>query len=86
MHTVEMMEQAVSVAESLGYGVRQEWLGGCGGGACEIAGRKWIFIDASLTTAEQLDQLASALQSDPAIFELPLPGPLASLLGVRQSA
>ena len=86
MHTVEMMERAVSVAESLGYGVRQEWLGGCGGGACEIAGRKWIFIDVSLTTAEQLDQLAGALQSDPAVYELPLEGPLARLLGVRQSA
>ena len=86
MHTVEMMEQAVSVAESLGYGVRQEWLGGCGGGACEIAGRKWIFIDVSLTTAEQLDQLAGALQTDPALYELPLSDPLSRLLGVRQSA
>ena len=45
MHTVELMEQAVVVAKALGYGVRQEWLGGCGGGACEVGGRKWIFLD-----------------------------------------
>jgi hypothetical protein len=28
MHTVELLEQAQRAAERLGYGVRQEWLGG----------------------------------------------------------
>ena len=86
MHTVELMEQAVGVARQLGYGVRQEWLGGCGGGACEIGGRKWIFLDISLTTSEQLDQLTLALQSDPGIFQVGLPSELAQLMSIRKSA
>ena len=86
MHTVELMEQAVEVARQLGYGVRQEWLGGCGGGACEIGGRKWIFLDLSLTTSEQLEQLTLALQSDPGIYGVGLPSELAQLMSLRKSA
>jgi len=86
MDTVELMEQAIAAAEKLGYGIRQEWLGGCGAGACEIAGRRWIFIDASLTIAEQLDQLIDALQFAPGGIELPVSSPLARRLGLRKSA
>ena len=57
MHTVEMIEQLVGVAEQLGYEVRHEYLGGTGGGACEFSGRKWIFVDLALNSVEQLDQL-----------------------------
>ena len=67
MRTVELLEQLLVVAYQLGYGIRHEWLGGIGGGACEFAGRKWIFVDLALNTDEQLDQIAVALQNDPAI-------------------
>lgn len=86
MHTVELLEQALSVAEGLGYKIRQEWLGGTGGGACEFAGQKWIFVDLALNAIEQLDQVTDALQSDPAIYTINLPPPMRSLLGVRKSA
>jgi hypothetical protein len=86
MHTLELLEQATAVANRLGYGVRQEWLGGCGGGACEVAGRRWIFVDLSLTTAERLDQILDALREDPGIVSLELPAGLARLLGVRRAA
>ncbi len=86
MHTVELMERAICVAREMGYGVRQEWMGGCGGGACEVGGRKWIFLDVALTTTEQLDQLTSALQSDPAIYHVPLPRELAEFMSIRKSA
>ena len=66
MRTVEMLERLKELAENAGYTVRHEWLGGVGGGACEFAGRKWIFIDLSLPVVEQLDQIALALQDDPA--------------------
>ena len=66
MRTVEMLERLNELAENAGYTVRHEWLGGVGGGACEFAGRKWIFIDLSLSVVEQLDQIALALQDDPA--------------------
>jgi hypothetical protein len=66
MRSVEMLERLKELAEDAGYTVRHEWLGGVGGGACEFAGRKWIFIDLSLPVIEQLDQIALALQDDPA--------------------
>jgi hypothetical protein len=86
MHTVELLEGALLVAEQLGYRTRQEWLGGTGGGACEFAGRKWIFIDLALTTVEQLDQVTEALRNDPAIYVADLTPPMRRLLGIRRSA
>lgn len=62
MHTVELLDQAVALAQSLGYAVRQDWLGG-GGGSCEVRGRKWLFVDLALTPAEQLGQVLDALQA-----------------------
>jgi hypothetical protein len=86
MHTVELLEQALKVSEQLGYGIRHEWLGGSGGGACEFAGKKWIFVDLALNAVEQLDQVAKALLADPAIHTIPLSPQLRKLLGIRRSA
>lgn len=86
MHTVEMRERMIRLAEDLGYSVRQEWLGGTGGGLCEFGGRRHIFLDLALSAVEQLEQLASALAHDPAIHSVKLPGPLQPLLGVRRAA
>ena len=66
MHTVEMLERLKGLAEDAGYTVRHEWLGGVAGGACVFAGRKWIFVDLSLSVVEQLDQITEALRDDPA--------------------
>jgi hypothetical protein len=65
MHTVEMLERLKGLAEDAGYTVRHEWLGGVAGGACVFAGRKWIFVDLSLSVVEQLDQMTEALRDDP---------------------
>jgi hypothetical protein len=81
-----LLEQALCVAEQLGYRTRQEWLGGTGGGACEFAGKKWIFIDLALTAVEQLEQVTKALRNDPAIYLADLTPPMQRLLGVRRSA
>jgi hypothetical protein len=67
MHTVELLERLKDVAEQAGYTVRLEWLGGVGGGACEFAGRKWIFIDLALSVVEQVEQVQAALAADPAV-------------------
>ena len=85
MHTVELREQALAVAEQLGYRIREEWMGGSGGGYCEFAGRKWIFVDLALNAVEQLEQIAEALRSDPAVGTVTLSRPLRMLLGVRRS-
>lgn len=86
MHTVELLELAVKTAESMGYGIRYEWLGGSGGGACEFSGKKWVFIDLALNAVEQLDQVSEALKADPAIYAIALPPALRRQLGIRRSA
>lgn len=86
MHTVELLEQACAIAEQLGYQTRQEWLGGAGGGACEFAGRKWIFIDLAQSVFEQLDQVTDALRQDPGIHLLELSPPMRQVLGIRRAA
>jgi hypothetical protein len=86
MHTVERFERLRELAEEAGYTVRQEWLGGVGGGACEFAGRKWIFVDLSLSAVEQLDQLGGALRDDPTIAALTRGGSIALAGGRRRAA
>ena len=81
MRTVELREQALALAEQLGYRIREEWLGGSGGGQCEFAGCRWIFVDLALTAVEQLEQVAEALRSDPAVRAATVPAPLRKLLG-----
>lgn len=80
MHTVELLEQAVATAQKLGYKIRQEWLGGAGGGFCEFGGNKWIFIDLSLNVIEQLEQVTGALRDDPTIHTIELPTQIDQIL------
>jgi hypothetical protein len=86
MHTVDLREQALVLAKQLGYRIREEWLRGSGGGHCEFAGSRWIFVDLTLSAAEQLEQVAEALRSDPGIHSATLSPTLRRLLGVRKSA
>ena len=86
MHTVELLEHAQAAAEQLGFRIRHEWLDGSGGGACEIAGQKWFFVDLALNAFEQLDQMIGELKHQPGINRLDLPGELSNLLEVRKAA
>ena len=80
MHTVDLFEHLVGVARQLGYQIRHEYLGGVGGGRCEVAGKRWIFVDLALSSTEQLDQLVEAIQEDPAIHTLSLPDQITQLM------
>ncbi|MEE8451574.1 MAG: hypothetical protein V3R99_06650 [Thermoguttaceae bacterium] len=86
MHTVAILEQALDLATRLGYGIRQEWLGGSGGGGCELNGQKIFFLDLALDPGEQLDQILAVLRHDPEAGRLPMPHELRNLLRVRKSA
>ncbi len=86
MHTVELLNRTLEVAESMGYGIRFEYLGGTTGGACEIAGRAWLFVDLALNPLEQLEQVNRALQQDPRIHTTEIPQPVLSSLGLRRAA
>lgn len=86
MHTVDLLEQALLTAERIGIRYRQDWLGGGGGGVCELKGQKWIFLDLAQSPAEQLDQVLEALRQDPRVLNLQLSPELRSRLGLRKSA
>ena len=86
MRTVELLEEICAAAETLGYGIRHEWLGGGGGGACEFGGRKWLFIDLALNVEEQLDQVAESVKTDPSVHLLQLSEAAQRLLDLRRAA
>jgi hypothetical protein len=64
MHTVAMLQEALDTARRLGYEVRQDWLGGDGGGHCLVRGRKWLLLDVAQSADEQLDVVADALRNE----------------------
>lgn len=86
MHTVDLLEQALGLAARLGYKIRQEYLGECGGGACEFGGQKWLFVDLSLSAPEQLGQVVEALRNDPRLAGARVPKSLVALLGSERAA
>lgn len=86
MHTIEVLELSLEVARRLGYQIRQEYLGGSGGGACEFGGKKWIFVDLALNAVEQTEQVIEALEADPGIHRIELPRPLERLQGRKRAA
>jgi hypothetical protein len=86
MHTVELLNEAVQTAKSLGYEVRQDWLGGNGGGHCLVRGRKWLLLDMAQTADEQLDVVAEALRGEAGAAGAVKSAELAERLNVRMAA
>jgi len=77
LHTVERLELALTVCQALGYTIRREFLGGSGG-ACELRGRKYLFVDLALHVTEQLEQVCEALRDDPRLATASIPAELRS--------
>lgn len=74
MHsTVELLEAALQLSQRLGYTIRHEFLGGSGGGGCELRGRKYLFVDLALHVSEQLEQVCQALAEDPQLTRAKIP-------------
>ena len=86
MHTVELYDAMKSFAETLGYQIREENLGGIGGGPCEVAGRKCLFVDITLSSTEQLDEVVRAIATDPMIHIANPPMEIRETLGLRRAA
>jgi hypothetical protein len=86
MHTVELLKEAVATAQQLGYEVRQDWLGGNGGGHCLVRGRKWLLLDVAQTADEQLNVVADALRDENAAAQIVRSPQLAERLNVRRAA
>lgn len=62
MSKVERLEETLRSLRRLGYQVRQEWLGGEGSGACELRGRKLLFLDLAQSSDDQLEAAEAALR------------------------
>ncbi len=62
MHSVDLLEEAIAVAAEAGFEVRQEWLAESTGGACRIGNKYVLYVDQSLTAADQLKQVIGALR------------------------
>lgn len=86
MHTVEVYECAKRVARSLGYEIREEELGGVGGGACEVAGNKYLFVDLAMSPVEQLELVTQVLDCDPNIMRVGVPLEVARRFPSRRAA
>ncbi|MHC4176436.1 MAG: hypothetical protein ACYSWU_02960 [Planctomycetota bacterium] len=86
MHTVELLESALDLADRLGYRIRHEWLGGLAGGGCELRGQKILFLDLALGPEDQLDQVVDTLRREPGATGLAMPHELRELLRLRKSA
>jgi hypothetical protein len=86
MHTVELLDEAVQTAKRLGYEVRQDWLGGNGGGHCLVRGRKWILLDVAQSAEERLDVVTEALRGEAGACRAVKSAELAQRLNVRMAA
>jgi hypothetical protein len=86
MHTVELLQEAVEAARQLGFEVRQDWLGGDGGGHCIVRGRKWLLLDVAQSADEQLDVVAEALRGETAATRVVHSRELVERLDVRSVA
>ena len=86
MHTVELLQEALEAARGLGYDVRQDWLGGDGGGHCLVRGRRLLLLDVAQPPDEQLDVVADALLSETCITSLKISRKLAERLEARTAA
>jgi hypothetical protein len=62
MHTIDILEEALQLADASGWQIRHEWLGGARGGACRLGAQHLLFVDRSLTAEEQLDQVLQGLR------------------------
>jgi hypothetical protein len=67
MRTLELLDYLIELARRLGYEVREEWLDGAGGGACELKGTRVLFVDQSLPPSERLEHVARSLRGSPSL-------------------
>jgi hypothetical protein len=86
MHTAELLREALEAARSSGFEIRQDWLGGDGGGHCLVRGRKLVLIDIAQSTEEQLEIVAEALSGEPGAARFVRSPELAERLKTRRIA
>ncbi len=86
MPPAKLLAEAIELARKLDYQVREEYLEGAGGGHCTFAGKKWLLLDVTQSTEEQLSDAADALRSESAVGRQGISEPLAELLFAAKAA
>ena len=62
MRTVQRLSSLIRSAGDRGITIRHEYLEGNRGGVCWFGGRYWLFVDLTLSVAEQVEQVDQALR------------------------
>lgn len=70
MDATSQIDSIVHLIEQLGIEVRQERLGGSGGGLCRIRGQRVVFVDLDADAATRLDRCVEALAAVPEAAEV----------------
>lgn len=83
--TLGLLEEATDLARELGLVVREEALGDSPGGACTLAGKRQILVNAALPAVRRLEVLLDALAAMPEAAALPTSRALARALAARPS-
>jgi hypothetical protein len=86
MHTVQLLNEALDAARRVGFEVRQDWLGGNGGGHCLVRGRRLLLLDVAQSPDEQLDIVADALRGEERVAALKISRSLAERIAGRAAA
>ena len=62
MEIRQLLNLAKQTAKDLGFHIRQDLLNGQQGGMCEFGGKRWIILDVSQNSMEQLHAIGNALR------------------------
>ena len=80
MHAAKLLAEAVALARQLGYQIREDDLEGAGGGHCTYGQKKWLLLDVTQSSDEQLRDAVDALRDEPNVWNLVITTPLADRL------
>jgi hypothetical protein len=86
MLTVQLLNEALDAARRIGYEVRQDWMGGNGGGHCLVRGRRLLLLDVAQSSDEQLDIVADALRGEERVATLKISRSLAERIAGHAAA
>ena len=82
----QLLAEAIELAETLGYRVRQEYLDGAGGGHCILSMHKMLLLDVTQPTEEQLNDVTDALRGEDQLWKHQLSPQLAQRLHITEAA
>jgi hypothetical protein len=78
--TLGLLQEALQLAQDLGYRVREEPLGDLPGGAYVVGNTRHVLLNLAHTVSDRLDVLLRALAADPRLTAEPMSRLLAARL------